>query len=117
MTKRVKEYIKQIDVLIRTEDKNINYEEEVKKHLVQISFFQHERLIHLLVTILFAILTIAIFLYNMALPSIGMFILNLAFIILLIPYIKHYFFLENSVQYMYKQYDMLLKKCRNFYKI
>ena len=30
--------------------------------------------------------------------------------VLLVPYIKHYHLLENSVQYMYEQYDRMLEK-------
>ena len=38
-----------------------DYEKLMEIHLAQISFFQHERLVHLMVTILFAILTFATF--------------------------------------------------------
>ena len=55
-------------------------------HLIQVSFFQHERLIHLIVTVTFALL------------------------ILLIPYIRHYYILENEVQKMYGQYDRMMEK-------
>ena len=37
---------------------DVDFDEEMRRHLVQIEFFMHERLIHLLVTILFAILTV-----------------------------------------------------------
>ena len=40
---------------------------------------------------------------------IGILLLLLIFICLLIPYIFHYYYLENTVQYMYKQYDELKK--------
>jgi len=30
--------------------------------------------------------------------------------VLLIPYIRHYYILENETQKMYKQYDELLRK-------
>ena len=32
------------------------------------------------------------------------------FTVLLVPYVFHYYFLENSVQRMYVQYDLLKKK-------
>ena len=74
-------------------------------HLIKITFFQHERLIHLLVTLFYAIFTLAF----LALGTIHyiFFIIFLILIIFLIFYIFHYFFLENSVQYLYKQYDIL----------
>lgn len=34
----------------------------------------------------------------------------LILMIFLIFYVKHYFFLENNVQYLYKQYDKMIQK-------
>ena len=88
----------------------VNYEDEVKKHLVQIGFFMHERLIHLIVTVLFAILSVGVALYCVADPGIPMFLLFGALLVLLVPYIMHYYLLENGVQKMYEQYDELLAR-------
>ncbi len=38
-----------------------DYEKLLETHLQQIAFFQHERLVHLLVMILFAVLTFSVF--------------------------------------------------------
>ena len=76
-----------------------------------ILFFQHERLIHLLVTLLFACLTFlsfSVFLITNSLPVIVLFVL---FLVLLVPYIFHYYHLENGVQQLYELYDQL-KACR-----
>lgn len=108
MAERIRQYIAYIDALLEKE--NVNWEEEAKKHLVQIAFFAHERLIHLMVTVVFAILTVIIFLYTIASFSLGMLLLIFAFLCLLIPYIRHYYLLENSVQYMYEQYDKMMAK-------
>ena len=110
MTKRIKKYIAEVDDLLKKHESSINYEDELTKHLVHISFFQHERLIHLIVTVVFALLTLGTFLYFITFPSSALFLLTGFFLILLLPYIKHYYFLENSVQYMYTQYDEMLKK-------
>lgn len=107
MKKRLKDYIKYMDEILKKE--NIYYEEEIKKHLIQISFFQHERLIHLIVTGIFAIMTLIIFLYALTYTSLMIIILTGLFLILLVPYIRHYYILENGVQYMYKQYDKLIE--------
>lgn len=75
--------------------------------LVQIGFFQHERLIHLIVTVLFALMTILVFLLavtNFA-PWTG--VLLLLLLMLLIPYIRHYWLLENGTQKLYQYYDKL----------
>lgn len=74
----------------------------------QISFFQHERLIHLLVTILFAVLVFASFAMFMIEPSWPAFLIVTLLTLLLVPYIFHYFFLENGVQKLYELYDEML---------
>jgi hypothetical protein len=38
-----------------------------------------------------------------------MLVLIVAFMCLLIPYIAHYYLLENGVQKMYRQYDRMLE--------
>lgn len=75
--------------------------------LIMIGFFQHERLIHLIVTVTFAILTIAALLTSFFYTNIGLYLLILLFLILLIPYILHYYILENGVQKLYRYYDKL----------
>lgn len=75
--------------------------------LVQIGFFQHERLVHLIVTVTFAILTVLSLLGCILTPQPVMFILVILFLTLLIPYIRHYYILENGVQKLYKYYDRL----------
>lgn len=75
--------------------------------LVQIGFFQHERSIHLIVTVTFAILTVLSLLGCVLEPQPAMFALTVLLLILLIPYIRHYYILENGVQKLYTYYDRL----------
>ncbi len=110
MGNRIREYVAYIDDLLKSDDENIDWMEETKRHLVQIQFFAHERLIHLMVTVLFAIMTVLVFLYLLGNFSIPIMMLFLAIMVLLIPYIKHYFLMENNVQYMYEQYDKMMQK-------
>lgn len=110
MGARIKEYIRYINALLESEDEQIDWEEERRKHLVQIAFFAHERLIHLIVTVLFAILTVLIFLYLLGHFTVSVLALLVVVMVLLVPYIKHYFLMENSVQFMYEQYDKMLEK-------
>lgn len=115
MADRIRQYMVYIDQLLESEDEGIDWEEEMKKHLVEIAFFAHERLIHLIVTVLFAILTFMAFLFTIRNFSASLVLLCFALLCLLIPYIKHYFLMENSVQDMYEQYDkMQLKVGRGF---
>ena len=82
----------------------------LQEHLVQIGFFQHERLIHLIVTVTFAILTIMSFVASLVVGMPALLALTLLFVVLLIPYIMHYYTLENEVQKMYVQYDRILEQ-------
>jgi len=107
MWKRLQAVIKEMDELdydsMTPEDKQI-----IKDRLLtQIAFFQHERLVHLIVTVTFAILTIITLVILEINPSIGYLALEGLFVILLIPYIVHYYHLENGVQQLYTYYDKL----------
>ena len=113
MRKRILAYIKYMEELLAKLEGNqegingVDLEKIKKEHLTQIAFFAHERLIHLLVTILFAVLEFLSLLMCMLFPGIGTLLLTVAVLVLLVPYIRHYYLLENKVQYMYEQYDRL----------
>ena len=98
-------YIKEIDNLINS-NKKIN-DDVINNHLIKISFFQHERLIHLLVTIFYGLLFI-IFM-TLGFLSYLFFIIAAILLVFLLLYIVHYFRLENGVQYLYKQYDKMIQ--------
>ena len=110
MRKRMMTYMKSIDMLLEEQNSSDDYEKVRKEHLVQIQFFQHERLIHLIVTCLFAVLAFAVFITLLFSFSIGLLVLFGALLTLLIPYIRHYYILENEVQKMYAQYDRIMEK-------
>ena len=115
MRKRILEYRHMMDELlsaIESGKKTVDLTELEKEHLVQIAFFQHERLVHLIVTVLFALLEFLAFFMCMMFPGIGTILLTAAVLVLLVPYIMHYFILENETQKMYVQYDKIqeLKK-------
>lgn len=105
MRKKIKQYVKQVDELLENPPDGVDYEEEQKKHLIQIQFFMHERLVHEIIMVLFALVTVMVFIATVLWPQWVFAALLLALLILLIPYIMHYYVLENSVQYMYEQYD------------
>ena len=106
----MKEYINKIDEIINNNKKIDKIDELIEEHLIKIRFFMHERIVHFLVTMLFAIMFLITFLYSLNNFSIGIMFLNILLFCLLVPYIFHYYYLENSVQYMYKQYDKLKEK-------
>ncbi len=109
MKKYLYEYIKSIDLILK-DDKNINYKKLKEEHLIKINFFQHERLIHLIVTLFYALFTFIIFYFSkIFIPFI---FIALILIIFLIFYVIHYFRLENGVQYLYRQYDMIEERIK-----
>ena len=81
--------------------------EELERLRVQIGFFQHERLIHLIVTVLFALATVITIPACLTTQELALLILEGLFIVLLVPYIIHYFHLENGVQQLYLYYNKL----------
>lgn len=71
----------------------------------RILFYQHERLVHLIVTMTFALMTVISFAaayFNIAFIAVAV-----LFLALKIPYVMHYYLLENSVQKMQRIYFKL----------
>ncbi len=74
----------------------------------KIAYFQHERLIHLMVTLAFAAFLLFEIFCLFILPVdflIAGVLLVLIFFGLTVGYVMHYYFLENSVQKMYHMRD------------
>ena len=109
MKKRILDYRKRIDALL-AQDADYDWRMVLEEHLTQIAFFQHERLIHLIVTVTFAVLTMLSACFLLLTQAIALCFLTLLLLVLLIPYIAHYYTLENEVQRMYGQYDEILRK-------
>lgn len=112
MKKRIISYRKRIDELLENAEESTNWQQVLDEHLVQIGFFQHERLVHLIVTVLFAMLTFLCVMIVLVADYLPALFLVLGFLCLLIPYIFHYYTLENEVQKMYDQYDQILERIR-----
>lgn len=107
MGKRLKTYLSFMkDELVK--DRSPEENEKLKEALlIQIGFFQQERIIHLIVTVTIALLTVLSFFCSFFYQSIGIYLLILMFLVLLVPYIGHYYILENGVQKLYSYYDEL----------
>lgn len=112
MKERILIYRRRMDDLLQQNTTDTDWQEVLEEHLVQVGFFQHERLVHLLVTLAFAIFTLigifAVFLTSEP----GAAVLTLLFLVLLVPYVLHYYLLENEVQKMYAQYDKILDRTK-----
>ena len=92
MKMKLHDYIKSLDE--GTERIDINY----------IIFFQHERLVHLIVTFFTGIGTILFLLGFLAFENIPLLLLFLITLCLFVPYIFHYYYLENGIQRLYNLY-------------
>lgn len=100
-------YMEYIKTILKKEDIN----EAIKKDFIEhIQFMQHERLIHLLVTMLFAALLMFGFIIMLIYFSWILVVFTAIIFIVEIFYIFHYYKLENGVQKMYRLYDELIKK-------
>lgn len=114
MKKRIIKHLQYMDDTLQALEQgkqleNQKLQEVYDYHMHQIAFFMHERLIHLIVTVLFALGTfMTIFTFILS-KQVGLLALAFLLMVLLIPYISHYYLLENGVQKMYEQYDTLLK--------
>lgn len=109
MEQRLKNYLAYMEQIRRDDSLARLTPQERTKHreelLIQISFFQHERLIHLIVTITFAILTMLSLLGCFLTETLAMLVMTVLCLVLLVPYVRHYYILENGVQQLYRDYD------------
>lgn len=115
----MKAYMKETMAFVRKyidEEMQSAPEDRTRKVLAEfekkISFFQHERLIHLIVTFFFALFLLmeiyALFTLPFSYaPVCG--VLVVLFFVLVVAYVFHYYFLENSVQQMYKTRDEITR--------
>lgn len=118
MEKRLKKYLAMLERLTGNGETSGPIDGEAIRRsredlLVQIRFFQHERLVHLIVTVTFAILTVLSLLGCVFSPQPPLFALVILLLVLLVPYIRHYYILENGVQMLYVYYDIFAKMLAN----
>lgn len=110
MGKKLKEYIHSFQVLLESGQEIENIAAIKKELLTEIRFWQHERFVHLIVTVLFALLTMMIVVALFFYKSIFVLVLLGMLLVLLVPYIRHYYILENGVQTLYTFYEELTKR-------
>lgn len=110
MKKRIINYVQETDKLLESNQKLTK--EDLENHLRQIGFFQHERLIHLIVTVFTGIIAVLCLLFGLLTQNLSLLLLFILILCLFVPYILHYYLLENNVQKMYEQYDKLITKLK-----
>lgn len=109
MKQKINDYIKQIENEIEKKEIKTSPEDL----LTTIKFFQHERLIHLIVTVFVGICAVLFLLGSLAFESFPLLLLLIITICLFVPYIFHYYTLENGVQ---KLYDLYFENKKNITK-
>lgn len=107
MKKRMIGYLKYAEDMSNKEMEPEEKEIVRRNLLIQIGFFQHERMIHLIVTVTFAIVSMITLICILISDNLILSILLLLLLLMLIPYVNHYFRLEWGVQKLYKFYDRL----------
>lgn len=110
MTEYLKSYMESVKKRLEECTELCLLEEIMAEHKDKIEFMQHERIVHFLVTMMFA-LVLAIFIgVHLVTENLLVSFLVVIIIVLLGFYIKHYYFLENTVQEMYRVYDKINEK-------
>lgn len=115
MEKKIREYEKYIAREIKRELSDAERARLANLHSEMMVNFQHERLIHLLVTLFFALITVMIVFmtawlvlkYGVMMEMAPLFVLVLVLVVLTGCYVRHYYFLENHVQGLYKYTEKL----------
>jgi len=106
LTKEIKAYLLSVTTFLAEEHTDAERLKFANDMHTRICFYQHERLIHFIVTALFAVLALMLFISASA-EYFEYLMLAVSFLVLLIPYVFHYYFLENSVQKLYQLYYKL----------
>jgi fatty acid desaturase len=101
MGKILKKHIDFIEMILRRDDPNFNWGALSNFNRTQIGFFQHERIVHLLITLFFGFLFVFFVLFQLIFPNYYIVFVSTALFVILCFYIGHYFILENGVQKLY----------------
>ncbi|MBQ8979879.1 MAG: hypothetical protein IJ080_09040 [Oscillospiraceae bacterium] len=108
MRKYITTYMKKVDEALADKDTDLELLKE--EHIRQIGFIQHERLVHLLVTIMCCIL-LFLCMGVFFICGIKAFLAVAALLLILsLSYLLYYFFIENAVQAMYGQHDEITSR-------
>lgn len=78
-----------------------------KETLVQLGFMQHERFVHFLVCMLVGLAFFIVLGLVLYFRTVGLFLLDVLLLGMLVPYLLHYYFLENTTWRIYVLYNQL----------
>ena len=109
MKKELKKYLYEIREIDK-KDKIKNKTSVIDELLNQIKFIQHERIVHLIVTVFVGLVTLLLLGLGITTELLGFIYVSLITLILFLFYIVHYYFLENTTQELYKHYFSIKEK-------
>lgn len=116
MEKKIREYERFIEKRTRADLPSAERAKLAAYHREMLANFQHERLVHLVVTLFFALLLVValsataglVCAYGLAVELIPLWVLTAILAVLVGFYVKHYYFLENHVQKLYRYTKLLM---------
>lgn len=110
MDKKIEKHEKFVrDLLEKIESENdLQYLSRFHRKMMQ--HFQAERLIHLIITMFWALFTMIMSITSIITKNTLFIVLAGLLIVLLVPYIIHYYKMENGVQKLYEVDKLLLEK-------
>lgn len=106
MKLKLDNYIKNLENKIKNNPKK----DDLDEALTVIKFFQHERLVHLIVTIFVGIVMTLLLLGLLITKELILVLIFIIVAILFIFYIFHYYYLENGTQKLYDLYLEMKKR-------
>ena len=107
-----KTYDEKLKKILSEKPSNTDWKQVLDHHRTMISRIQHERFIHLLVTIFVGLVMSVASFATILTQNPGLLVIAAPLIILFIAYIFHYRFLENTTQAWYKLEDDIVSLCR-----
>lgn len=109
MKKELKKYLEEIREIDKKE-KIKNKTSIIEELLNQIKFIQHERIVHLIVTVFVGLVTLLLLGLGITTELLGFIYVSLITLVLFLCYILYYYFLENTTQELYKHYFSIKEK-------
>jgi len=110
MVNKLIAYERHLKDILASKEKTIDWDHEAAIYIRKVAEFQHERLIHLIVTMTVGICLCMSYFFLMMIQRIELLVIPVMLTALFIPYIFHYYKLENGIQRLYLLGDKLDKR-------
>jgi len=103
-------HLHQQNITQKLSQKGTKWDRLYLSHLRVIADLQHERLIHLLVTLTVGIVAVIFFITSIALHLTYLYLITFILLSLLVCYLIYYFKLENGIQSLYSLTEKIEEK-------